>query len=297
MMVGGSARAGETPIWLASELGYYSGVNLKLTEYGSAAEVVQAFRDGKLQVAAVTLGEAMQLRRVIPDLKIVLLLDSSNGADAILAQSNITDLHQLQGHRVGADEAGLYFLDLALRSANMQMQQLQIVPLSADAQEAAFREHKVDAVVASEPVKARLLAAGAQTLFGSGRAPNKLFDVLITRDDNIGRYHREMVGLAQGWRRALDYFSTEPGKAMQIMAKRAHLDPTAFAGTLSGIALIDWPQNRQLLRGDPPPIAPAIEEIQRFMLSRGALQIGGDAATLVEPALLSEKDAGNSTAP
>lgn len=290
MVYGGNVWPGYEPIYLARELGYYSGVNLRLAEYGNASEVMQAFRNQALQVAALTLDEALQLRRDVPDLKIILLFDASNGADVILAQSGITDLRQLQGRRVGVENTALgsYYLSLALQSVGMQAQQLQIVPLPENSQEAAFRAHKVDAVVTFEPIKTRLLASGAQQIFDSSRVPGKILDVLVTRDEYIGRYHREMVGLVQGWRRALDYLKAEPDKAEQIMAKREHLDPAQFAKALQGLDLIGWSRNRELLRGDPPPIAPSLEEAQRFMLSQGLLQIGGDAVSLVEPALLAE---------
>jgi NitT/TauT family transport system substrate-binding protein len=290
MVFGANVWPGYEPVYLARELGYYSGANLRLAEFGNNSEVMQAFRNQMIQVAAVTLDEALLLHRDIPDLKIILLFDASNGADVIMAQPGITDLKQLQGRRVGVENTalGAYFLSLALDSAGMQARQFDIVPLPVDEQEKAFRAHKVDAVVTFEPVRTRLLADGAQQIFDSSRVPGRILDVLVTRDEYIGEYHHELVQLLQGWRRALDYLKAEPGKAMQTMAGREHIDAVQFSKAMQGLELFGLQRNQELLLGEPPAIAASLEQAQRFMLDRGLLQIGGDASMLVDSTILSE---------
>jgi NitT/TauT family transport system substrate-binding protein len=290
MVFGANVWPGYEPVYLARELGYLPADRLRLAEYGNATEVMQAFRNSKLHLAAVTLDEALLLRRDIPDLKILLLFDASNGADAILAQPDITDLRQLQGRRVGVENTalGAYFLSLALKSAGMQAQQLEIVPLPVNEQEPAFHAHKVDAVVTFEPVKSRLLKAGAQQLFDSSRVPGKILDVLVTRDEYIGKYHREMVELVRGWQRALEYVRTEPDKAAQAMAKREQIDPAQFSAALQGIELLGLQHNREMLLGEPPSVGADIDSVQHFMLERGMLQMGMDTATLLETSILAE---------
>lgn len=101
LMFGADAAPGYAAIYLASAQGYLPPQSFRLAEYGNSAEVMQAFRNHALQVAGVSLDEALLLRRDIPDLKIVLLLGASNGADAVLAQPGIGKLSELQGKRVG----------------------------------------------------------------------------------------------------------------------------------------------------------------------------------------------------
>jgi len=287
---GSSIWPGYEPFYLARELGYFPADKLHLAEYAKPAEAAKAFRSGALQIMAVTLDEALQLRRDIPDLKILLLLDASNGADAILAQSGIADLQQLKGRRVGVDNsvAASYLLSLALQGAGMQAGQLDIVHLPPDEMEAAFRAHKLDALVAAEPMRSRLLAAGAQPLFDSSRVPEKILHVLVTREEHMHRYYREMVGLVQGWQRALDYLRSEPGKAAQIMAKHAQMESARFGVALQGIELLGMKRNRALLLEEPPPIAASMESLQRFMMNNGMLQMGVDAAALLDTGMLAE---------
>ncbi|MBI3902694.1 MAG: ABC transporter substrate-binding protein [Nitrosomonadales bacterium] len=288
LVFGANIWPGYEPVYLARDLGYLPADSVHLAEFGNASEVSQAFRNGLLQVAALTLDEALRLHRDIPDLKIILLFDASNGADAILGQPGITSLQQLQGHRVGVERTalGAYFLNLALQSAGMQAQQLNIVPLPVNEQEAAFRLRSVDAVVSFEPVKTRLLALGATHLYDSSQVPGKILDVLVTRDEYIGQYHKELGQLLQGWSRALAAMQTDRGKAIQAMAQREHIEPAQFEQALKGIVLYDMAHNRELLTGDAPQVASSIDAVQRFMLNSGSLQIGADAAALVDASLL-----------
>ena len=285
---GANLWAGYEPVYLARELGYFSAVNLRLAEYANASDVKKAFVKHELQIAAVTLDEALQLRRDIPDLKIVLLFDASKGADAILAQPGIADMKQLQGRRVGVENSVReeYFLSLALRSAGMQAGQVEVVHLPGAEQEAAFRAHKVDALVTSEPVRTRLLDAGAQVLFDSSRVPGKILDVLVTRDDDMGRYHHEMVELVRGWQRALEYLRSQPDKAMQIMGRHEHIDAVQFGRAMQGIELLGMQRNSELLLSEPPEVGAGVEAVQRFLLERGLINMGADTSTLLDTTLL-----------
>ena len=285
---GSDLRPGYEPVYLARELGYFSAVNLRLSEYGNAAAVQQAFRNHTIQLAAVTLDEALQLNRDSPDLKIVFLCDSSNGADVVLAQPGIADLKQLQGHRVGVENTvrGAYFLSLALKSAGMQAGQVEVVPLPLGEQESAFRAHKVDIWVTAEPLPAHLLEGGAHILFDSTRVPGKVLDVLVARDDDIGRYHNEIMEWVQGWNRALDYIRAQPEKAMQLMAAHEHMDAAQFGKTMQGIELLGIQRNGELLLGEPPAVGASMEAVQRFLLERGLINMGADTTTLLDTSLL-----------
>jgi len=288
MVFGSGVWPGYEPVYLAGEQGYFSAVNLRLAEYANATEVKQAFIKHEVHVAAVTMIEALQLRREIPDLKIVFLFDSSNGVDVILAQPGIADLAQLQGHRIGVENSlrATYFLNLALRSAGMQSNQVKRVILPQAEQAAAFRAHKVDALVSTEPVSSALQEAGALALFDSSGVAGKLFDVLVVRDDDIGRFHREIMELLQGWQRALEYIQAQPEKSMQAMAAREKITPAQFAKVMQGIKLLGLARNRELLIGEPPVVAGSVDVMQRYLMERGLINMGADTSTLLAVGLL-----------
>ena len=61
LMVGTNIWAGCEPLYLARDLGYYDGQPLRLVELGSTTQVMDALRTGRLDVAGVTLDEALTL--------------------------------------------------------------------------------------------------------------------------------------------------------------------------------------------------------------------------------------------
>ena len=74
-----SAWPGYDPVYLAHDLGYFQGANLRLEEDGDPAATEENFRSGKVQLAGLPLERALLLRRDVPDLKIILLF--SRGPD------------------------------------------------------------------------------------------------------------------------------------------------------------------------------------------------------------------------
>ncbi len=77
LVFGATAWPGYESVYLARELGYFSKANLQLVDYSGVSELKQALRGGKVTLAALTLDEALLLRRDVPDLKIILLFDAA----------------------------------------------------------------------------------------------------------------------------------------------------------------------------------------------------------------------------
>jgi len=288
LVFGATAWPGFESIYMARIQGFLPKQGILLERYADETELVQALRAHKVHLAALSLSRALLLHRDMPDLKIVLVLDASRGADALLTQPDIHTLTQLQGKRIVSENAlrGAYFLDLAARDAGVSTRQFDVRSMPAREQEAAFRAHKVDALLAAEPMRSRLLAAGAKQLLDSSSMPDKLLDVLVIRDDDIGSYNHEMLQLLKAWRQSVDFIRLNPAKAIAAMAQDEHADPDQFRKAMEGVELYGVLRNRELLLNDPPAISPAIDGMQRFMLNRGLLQMGADASTLLDTTLL-----------
>jgi ABC-type nitrate/sulfonate/bicarbonate transport system substrate-binding protein len=106
LVFGAAVWPGYEPVYLARSLGYYSKANLRLAEYTRESEVAQAFRNHSIQVAALTLEQALLLRRDIPETKIILLFDKVDSRmDVLVTRDESIGEHQqemkqlLQGWR------------------------------------------------------------------------------------------------------------------------------------------------------------------------------------------------------
>jgi ABC-type nitrate/sulfonate/bicarbonate transport system substrate-binding protein len=158
------------------------------------------------------------------------------------------------------------------------------------ATEEAFRSRKAH-LVALTLERALLLRKDVPELkiillFGAG--PGKRMDVLVTRDEYIGEYHREMQQFLQGWRQAQEYIRVNPEKAMQSMVRHAGVSGEEFAAMKQGFEPYGYQRNQQAMVGEPPPVASAIEAAQRDLLNQGKLSMGMDTSMLIDSTLLAE---------
>ena len=243
---------GYEPLYLARSLQYLPESYVVLHEMPNSSDVIKAFRNNAVDVAALTLDEALLLIQDGVDAKILLIMDISNGADVLMVHPSIKAFQDLKGKRVGAESLalGAYMLSRVLEKGGLRPEDITLVPTTSDAHEEAYRSGKVDAVVTFEPVKTKLLARGARVLFDSSMIPNEIIDVLVVRADLFKGNPDALQVLEAGWFKALDYLRKKPADACLRMAQREGVSAEQFANSLHGIVIPDEKENTRLLSGD-----------------------------------------------
>lgn len=264
---------GYAPLYLARDLGYYN-TPVQLHDLPSSSAVIMAFRNRSLDVAALTLDEALLLAQDGVDARIVLVMDTSNGADVLMARPEIRKLAGLKGKRVGVENGalGAYMLSRILDVAGLKSGDIQVVPLTVDQHEQAYKTVRVDAVVTFEPVRSKLLAQGAKILFDSSKIPDEIFDVLIVHADVLQNRSQSVEQLLEAWYRALDYLGANPSDASEKMARRQQITGREFGESLKGLNIPDRAENRRLLTGSRPALLPVAERLARVMLEHKLLK-------------------------
>jgi NitT/TauT family transport system substrate-binding protein len=274
---------GYEPLYLARSLGYLSETSVRLHEMSNSSDVIKAFRNREIDVAALTLDETLLLLQDGIDARIFLVMDISNGADVVMARPGIGDIKGLKGKRVGVESfaTGAYMLSRALDKGGLDLRDILVVPVSLEAHEEAYLSGKVDAVVTFEPVRTRLLAKGAHIIFDSGKIPNEIFDVLVVRSDTCSSNSKELHHLEDGWYKALAYLKANPTDAWRRMAKLEGVSETQFQDSLKGLIIPDKSENQRLLSG---AILPPARRLADVLLQAKLLQKPVDPATLISPA-------------
>ena len=180
LKIGTNSWPGYEALYLAQEYGFYKE-NINIKEFNSASEVLDDYRKGNIHAAALTLDEVIRLKEQGYSPLIVSVLDISNGGDSIISVSEINTMLSLKGKHIGVEEGalGAFMLDRALSHANMKKEELEIISLSINKHESAFKENIVDAVVTFEPVRTKLLNYGGNEIFSSSLIPNEIIDVLV----------------------------------------------------------------------------------------------------------------------
>lgn len=251
LRLGTNVWPGYEPFYLARELGYLDD-EIRLVEYASASQVINAFRNGVIEAAALTLDEVLLLVQHDFDVKVVLVIDISAGADAILGKPPIQTMGDIVHKRVGVESSalGAYVLSRALEIAGLDYEDVLVVPLEVNEHERAFRDGKIDVVVTFEPVRTKLLESGANLLFDSRQIPNEIVDVLVVEGQFLEKHPDRVGDLTRAWFQALNYFAANPKDGATRMGRRLSLSPEEILRGFEGLELPSQDENRRLLAGE-----------------------------------------------
>jgi NitT/TauT family transport system substrate-binding protein len=255
LRIGTNVWPGYEPLYLAREMGYFENNKIQLVEYTSASQVLKAYRNGLIDAAAVTLDEAIRLLASGEQPRILLVMDISNGGDAILGQPSLKSFSHLKGKRVGVEHTalGAYFVSRALELNYLNNHDITLVPLEVQHHERAFKEKQIDAVVTFDPVRSKLLSAGAKILFDSSQIPGEIVDVLIINKEKLDQFGASIQHLKSGWFQALDDINKKPLEAMSILGKRSKQSYKKTIESYMGLHLPNKKQNAILLYSRPEP--------------------------------------------
>ncbi|WNB74237.1 ABC transporter substrate-binding protein [Methylomonas koyamae] len=260
---------GYETLYLARSLGLFGSAPIRLVEMTSASQVSHALQNGAVEAAALTLDEAIAaMQQDDVDLRVVLVLDSSEGADTLLARDGIDTVAGLRGKRIGVENTatGAVLLDAALQSAGLDIGQVSIAPMTVNDHLAAWQQGGIDAVVTFEPFRSRILAAGARELFSSRQIPGRILDVLVVRADVLAAHRDALRSLVAAHFAALAYFSANPSDAAQRMAPRLGVAADRVLPLFEGLKLPDRSANREWLAGAAPELTRVAAELAQLML-------------------------------
>jgi NitT/TauT family transport system substrate-binding protein len=267
LKVGTIIWPGYESIYLARDLGYYKGKSIDLVDFPSASDLMQAFESGKLDAVTLTVNETLLLAEKVPNLHIGLIMDFSNGADAILAKGEITKLADLKGKKVGveASAVGGYVLARALDYGNLNLSDLKPVYMPVSDHESEFKKGSIDAVVTFEPTRSKLLSDGAKQLFDSTRIPGEIVDVLVFSNDVLNKNSANAQELIDGHFRAIEYMRKNTDDAARRLAPREGVSPAEFLQALNGMEIPLLFENKLILSKQDQGFESHMNRVNQFM--------------------------------
>lgn len=290
LRIGTNVWPGYEPLYLARELGLCKENSIKLVEYPSSTETMRSFQNATIDAAALTLDETMQLLASGADIKVILVMDVSQGADVLLARPEIKSMSELRNRRVGLESTalGAYMLTRALQSAGMKPTDVKTVLLEEAEHESGYRDGRIDAVVTFDPVRTRLLAAGARQIFDSSMIPGEIVDLLVVRGSFAKNNPGQVKKLLQCWFRALDYLERDRPKAAGTMAVREKMSAAEFLASLKGMRFPDLKENRLMLDKESPALLPSAERLATVMFENRLIPLLPDLRPVLDGKYLPE---------
>lgn len=274
---------GYEPLHLARELGYFDEEKIHVYEVPSATASIRAFRNGYIDVVALTLDEALLLLEDKVPIKVLLVMDVSNGADAIVARPPIQSLKDIKDKAVGVESMalGAYMLTRALIKGGLQPESVKPIYIPFNKHEEAYKQHLVDILVTFEPVKSKIVQLGGRILIDSKELPNEIFDVLVIRETALNSHLQEVKSLLNGWFKAVDYLASNKEDAAFTVARRINSTPEQFINSLNDIILPSFEDNQRFLAGNDPELIHIAQQLSSVMLSNNLLSTELDIHSLI----------------
>jgi NitT/TauT family transport system substrate-binding protein len=273
LRIGTNNWPGFEPFYLAREQGWIDSEQIRLVEFSSSVDVMDAIRQRRLEGGALTLDEALLLLASGVDITLVLVCDQSHGADVVMARPNVENLTALRQRKIAVETTavGALMLDAALQAGNLGIGDVKIVHLEPDEQLNAYLRNEVDAVVTFEPYKSQLQRQGARVLFSSADIPGQIVDVLAIRTDALDNYNQQIAALVSAFFRARQQLVESRPDSMAIINRRLKLTPDELAHVYQGIRLPSISENRQLLEDSRQGLSASAQTLTRLMFRQQLL--------------------------
>ena len=272
---------------------------MRVVELASNTETKRAFRNGLIEVAALTLDEALRLADEGQALHIVAVLSDSAGADAVLARADIaarlaaprSERVPLAGRwplRIGLERTALGELMLAhwLDKAGLTQADVQPVHIEAVDHDTALAVRDVDLLVTFEPMKTRLEQRGAVNVMDTRELPGAVVDVLVARTDLDAT---RLAALLLAWDSARRQWTGASGPP-PWMASGMDLTPAQYRQTQDGLrflSLVDMLQRLQPTQAQPgsspAPLAQGGQVMSAVLQRLGLIRQPPDWNRLLNP--------------
>src|SRR5262245_17240465 len=107
LRIGTNVWIGSEPLYLAREMGHLDPKTVRLVEYPSASEVLRAYRNQTIDGMVISLDELFGLAADGLQPKIILAVDVSHGADAVVGGPGMRTMQALKGKRVAGEGGAL----------------------------------------------------------------------------------------------------------------------------------------------------------------------------------------------
>jgi NitT/TauT family transport system substrate-binding protein len=282
LTIASSPWPGYEPLYLARDLGYFND-KVKLFELPSSDITMESFRNGSTDIASLTLDEVLDLLQHGTKLRILLIMDISNGGDAVMAEPDIKKLSDIKGKRISVVNIplGIYILNRLLDKAGVKRNEVEVFPMPETRQEKFYKAGKADVIITYDPIKTKLENSGMHVLFDSSDIPNEIFDLLVVQEDVYLKRFDEICDVGKTWFKTLDYIKNN-STAAESMGKRLGVSSLELKEMMKGLIIPTLNENKKLMLGEKSDLLETSKKLAEIMLKERQLSKYVDASNTID---------------
>ena len=255
--------------YIAQEKGFFADNNLEvnLIDFEADADMLAALAAGQVDSLNVASHGALLMAEQGVEAKIVLLLDASTSADAILTDGSILGgIAGLEGKQVAFEEGSTsdLLLNYALSEVGLTMDDIVKVPMGAADAGAAMIAGQVPSAVTYEPYITEAVAQGngVAVLFDAGAKQGLISDVLMVGDAFAAANPEAVTALITAWGQAIDFYNANVDEGRAIIAKGVGADPEELVTAFEGVVFYSVSDNlSQLVNVYGATTLPVVQEV------------------------------------
>ncbi|MFB8788703.1 MAG: ABC transporter substrate-binding protein [Potamolinea sp.] len=285
-----SAWVGYYPIAIAQEKGFFTkqGVNVQIIFLGADEPQLANLVAGKYDGMITTLGNVISAGTDNSNLRIVLKIDQSAGADVIVAQPQIKSVADLKGKKIGVDlgKFGELFVTKMLESNGLTTDQVTLSKTNEEQVLTRLKSNEIQAGHTWEPFASQAVKAGWRVIFTSAQTPGLISDVITFRETILKTRPADIRAFIRAWFQSVDYWKANPKEGNAIIGKVLKIPPETIS--LEGVKLLTLEDNKKgFIPGNTTDsLYHTAQLYANFYIRTGGLTRPPDMNKLIEPFFL-----------
>lgn len=257
---------------------------VEIVNFNEDKDVNAALASGQLEAATIATHTAMAMIAAGLPVKIVLLLDVSMTADAIVAGKGIETIADLKGKQVAFEEGTTsdILLKYALARNGMSIADVEPVPMPASDAGSALIAGRVPVAVTYEPylTAARNQDSNIKEIFPASEDPGLISDVLVVRDDVIASKPGQVLAMIKTWDAALKSYNEDTPGGRAIISEAVGASVEELNTAFDGVRYYSLAENKVELTGDFA--TKVFDDVEAAAKTAGLLQGDVSAEQLID---------------
>jgi NitT/TauT family transport system substrate-binding protein len=292
--VGYNQWIGYVGLFIAIDKGYFkaAGLDVKPVQFSGPADGVTPLIAGHLDCDLTTADTVILLAPQATGNAVtnVYIIDTSNGADGVVALKQFKTIRDLRGQTVAATlgQCNELLLLNALSKAGMTESDIKLTNMDADTAGAAILAGKVSAAVTWEPWLSKAMANGATIIYTSHDAKNIIMDTIAVSAATMHDRPADVRAFVAAYAKGATYALAHPAEAAAEAGKYLGVAPGDANNMLKKVLLYGAADNHRLL-GTPAAPGPVYKEgrvIGAFFVSQKQMESVPDISKCFTPAYL-----------
>lgn len=256
LSIGVQPWLGYGPLHIAAAKGFYKKAGLedvKIQNFVEQKDINAAVASGSLDAAAVPTNAALSMKAAGLPIKIVVLLDFSIAADAIIAGPDIKSVADFKGKKVAYEQGATsdVLINYALAANGMTLKDIEAVPMPAANAGTALIAGQVPIAVTYEPYisTAKQQDPKLHLVYTAGVNPGLISDVLVVTEDTLAKKPGQVLAAIKAWDMGLADYRADVTGGRAIIAKAVGSTPQELGSAFDGVQFYSVAQNKGTLGG------------------------------------------------